>query len=711
LTFEERTMERWRTAPAKPVCDELARLISTPEGLRVARLLETTGLTKAVVPTEEPGGGEEAADAPEPIGPWQPEIKDGELIFTRPAIEFPVDEEWSSVQTLRPKDEGSAVKRICLLGESVAAGLYFPPYLSLSDVLQQQLDALQPGAFEVINLARKGADPSILINTALASSQLKPDLFVFIAGNNWNTAFSLADAATYSRILREVGLKGILEEARSATREVAEGTMADLGTISSSLAVPAIFVTPEDNLRDWGCAYPAWWLPEERTGEWYRLRETATELLRKEAFEPAADVARRMIELDEGICPASHRILAVAMEGLGEEPQALDAYTAEMDVSFGDMYFGLAARSVSTIRNAQRSMAEKVGLTHVDLPRVFQEYTGTAIQGRRMFLDFCHFTLEGMKVAMAATTAEILRLTGLGNRGWQELVQILPEPRISPEGAAMCYFQIGALYTHQNIPLPHEADLAAYWFEQALKTCPGIAEVLIAYAKAKLSCIRGLLTEAVCELQDRWPLPLALWFVPRGGELGDPKRRTDVVLDVEVVESILLALERCGFGEARQMIQSQVLEEAPLWRGRVDISAPRFRAHLAADYGGQYTDECFYRSCQPSSTFYFISDGARGARLELTARTPSARPAELIRVSVNGAPVGTLDAKARWGHAKLTLESHQVRAGINHVRIDWPLIAGGDAAIADIVQQLEHARPAPFCPIFGEVFTLAVTPA
>lgn len=59
-----------------------------------------------------------------------------------------------------------------------------------------------------------------------------------------------------------------------------------------------------------------------------------------------------------------------------------------------------------------------------DLPRRLEEYLCGEIPGQRLFLDYCHLNVEGIKVAMAFAAETLLPLLDQPGYGWDYLSKI-----------------------------------------------------------------------------------------------------------------------------------------------------------------------------------------------------------------------------------------------------------------------------------------------
>src|SRR4029077_2211719 len=128
-------------------------------------------------------------------------------------------------------------------------------------------------------------------------------------------------------------------------------------------------------------------------------------------------------------------LLARAQIGCGDLAAAERSCRAEIDAA---PYATLATLSAPQVTTAAREIllvaARRHGFLTVDLRRIFAEHAGPALPGRRLFLDYCHLTLEGIQVAMAAVAAAVLNVSGMVEEppAWSAILR-LPAPAISPE--------------------------------------------------------------------------------------------------------------------------------------------------------------------------------------------------------------------------------------------------------------------------------------
>jgi hypothetical protein len=462
---------------AKAASRELARWLATPGGARTARALQRAGKLRLpppalVLPAVAPGGA--AADeqgaggspprapgrpsraprlpqppqpsqppqrsepppqpsqplrAPRPISIWQPRGAGAELVFVRPDP-LPLGDHFAARRELHPK-RGPLPLRVCLFGESTAAGYLYAPHLTPAGVLESQLRAVAgEGAAEVVDLARTNETLASLVATLESAVQIQPDVVVVFAGNNWNLletpevspyAPSVEARQRYAGAWRAAGAAGPagpVALAAGRLREIAEAAFDRVALIARAIGVPVVLVVPEVSLAGWESRQPVLWLPGDGgpppVARWYRLLAGARRHLERGAWPAAARTAQAMLDLDGGANPTSWRLLARARLGGGDEPAAAAAARAEVDAAaYPTLAFLGAPQATGLARDLLREAARRHGFACVDLPEVFAAHTGSALPGPRLFLDYCHLTAEGIEVAMAAVAAEVLRLAGV----------------------------------------------------------------------------------------------------------------------------------------------------------------------------------------------------------------------------------------------------------------------------------------------------------
>ncbi|MGD2115698.1 MAG: hypothetical protein PVG07_11630, partial [Acidobacteriota bacterium] len=486
-------------------------------------------------------------DTPRPISIWRPATVDGAPAWVRPEP-GPLGDHHATTRVLRPKGS-RAVRRICLLGESAAAGYLYAPHVTpariLSRILQVDLRAADGAAgYEVIDLSRTNETLGPMVDTAEAALQLEPDLLLIYAGNNWplletpevsplvpspgarrQVAAALAQVGAGGD---QVGVAGPVGLARKRLAAKAEAALARLAEVAAGSragsGIPVLLLLPEVNLADWESRQPPVWLPGDGSRRWHELYRAAVDALGREDWDEAERCAWRMNALDGSSCPTPFRVLARAWQGKGLDADARDAALAEVDaVHYPLLCFLDAPRATTEVRRLLTEAAGRHGFSTVDLRDVFARHTGSPLPGRRLFLDYCHLTLEGMQVAMAAAAEEIRRLCPLPNRDGDrdgvrdrnrgrgrdgirggagggpgaggDLVAGTDEAALDLDvpPAAEATARLGAALhgAHRLLPLtpPSPPDVLRHWCAAALRADPGIARAMVDLAAARLALV------------------------------------------------------------------------------------------------------------------------------------------------------------------------------------------------------------------------------
>ncbi len=689
----------------KSLFDRLAELLATPEGLRTARLLQAAGLLGApTAPASRP-----APRFPEPISLWQPQDIDGEAVFVRPDP-LPLGDHHAATPVLRPK-KSLLPLRVAFFGESVAAGYLYAPHLTPAQVLEAQLRAAGGvDNFEVIDLARTNETLPSLAATVRASVQINPDVLVLFAGNNWNLletpevspyAPSVAARQRFGQALRNEGIAGPIGLAAERLRQAAEATLASIAEIARAVHIPVVVVIPEVNLADWETRQPPVWLNGDGTGRWHGLYKESIERLDRQDFAGALESAQTMRELDSGHCASTWRLLARAHLGQGNPEDARQACLAEVDAArYATLAFLSAPQATTAARDLLREGARRHGFLAVDLRDVFSQHIGSGLPDRRLFLDYCHLTLEGIQVAMAAVAAQVLDLSGMLDEkpDWRRLIVSSP---ISPEAEAVANFGAAVHTAHRLLSTGSKRPILEHWCEAALDASPGIAETMLDLVAARCAPCPAVLTAAQ---QRNLASPYRLLL--QHGWRWDH-------LDADLIEAIRAVLERRGHPAGEQIDRLllehlAIREEGTELLDAIYLWEPLERFFPEVMEFEDLSRRATFRSPWPESAFCLICGGERDVEIEMTVRLSAPGP---VRIAVNDREIGTVNAGERWTRTVLRIERGNLRRGLNRLTLLWPpLSMDGEAALAAAADRLEVGIAADLHPVFGEIFSLRVRP-
>jgi hypothetical protein len=655
---------------------------------------------------------------PEPISIWEPREVDGERVFVRPDP-LSLGDHFATVKELRPKKVELPL-RVAFFGESVAAGYLYAPHLTPARVLESQLRAAGgKHNFEVIDLARTNETLASLAETVRTSLQINPDVLAIFVGNNWNLletpevspyAPSVTARREIAKALRAEGIAGPIRLAEERLRERAAAALEQIAFIARTVQIPVVLVLPEVNLADWETRQPPVWLPGDGTAQWHGLYKKAIGALEQGDFATSGDAAHAMLELDGGACASTWRLKALISEGLGNLEDARQAALAEVDsATYATLAFLGAPQATTAVREIQWDAARHHGFAAVDLRAVFQEHTGEILPGRRLFLDYCHLTAEGIHVAMAAVAAEVLNLSGMLETevDWQSLLLRLPVSSVSPEAEVTARLGAAIHSAHRLLAVRPKGPILEHWLDAALEASSGAEAAMLDIAEAR--CVPGpaVLTAA---LRRNFASPYRLLL--QHGIRWD-------FLDADLLEAIQAVLERRGL-PIRQQIARLLLRHHAIGEEGTDLAEPPYLWEPLERFFPEVmrfedlAERATVRSPWPSTSFCLICDGEKDVQIEPTLRLPAIAGSRsgTVVFEINGVEIGGMDATDRWSRETLRIGREQLRPGLNRLTLCWPPPReDGAAALQAAVERLAQGLAADLHPVFGEIFSLIANTA
>jgi hypothetical protein len=705
----------------KAACEELAEHLATREGLRTARLLQQAKLLNALPAKPEPElPSPQPRRGPHPISIWQPRSEENagknETVWVRPEP-GPFGDHFATRRELRPK-RSELPLRVAFFGESVAAGYLYAPHLTPAGVLEEHLRTAGGDAnFEVIDLARTNETLAGLLATVRASLQINPDVLVLFVGNNWNLletpevspyAPSVPARQEAAAALRAEGLAGLAGLARERLRAAATAVLDEIALLAWTVLIPVIVVIPEVNLADWENRQPVPWLPGDGVARWHRIYREAVDHLAQGRPAEAVETARALLALDGGSCPTGWRVLAGARQAQGDLEGAAEAARAEVSSAlYPSLAFLGAPQATAEVQDLLRETARRHSFFCVDLPEVFASHTGSPLTDRRLFLDYCHLTAEGMRVAMAAVAAEVLHLSGLMENppDGPALVALAGRsPRVSPEVEAVARLGAAIHSAHRLLTVGPKAPLLEHWCAAALAASPGIEATLLDLVEARSAPCPAVLTAA----QQRNAASPYRLLLQHGWQWEH--------LDADVVTAIRKVLPDRAAEIDRLLLAFHGLHEESTG---LDLAAPPFfflwepleRFYPDVMSFEDLTAPAYLRSPWPETSFALLCGADRDVEIELTVRLPPSPGTERrtgeVAVMVNGAAAGSFAAAERWTRSSLRLARRALLPGLNRLTLAWPSpppVEGDPLAAA--VERLELGLAADLHPVFGEVFSL-----
>lgn len=649
--------------PLKSMTEEIARLLSRDDDGAV-RLRERFGVRPGFVGIWEAGSqGYERSAA----------LRDEWIL-------------WADVQSIPPKRER---KRVLLLGESAARGFLYDPDFNPAKALEAALPRVLGQPVEIIDLAKidlKAPQLLGLLGTVLA---LEPDALVVFAGNNWQSA-GKRDRHLEATVLREqgaLGLKELREQSIAASVDFLRWQLTEL-----SADLPIVLVVPEINLADWRLDAKADvpWLPLGRNRRWLECRTAAFSALAALRLDEAEALAREMVDLDGGTAASGWSILADCARSRGDLSTARTYLEKARDAHTWD-FTHQTPRTLSVIQQALRDCALPGRIAIVDLPSCFARWQSGELPGRRLFLDYCHLSAEGIRVAMAATALELANLLDAA------------PPLSEMEMLA------------NNIPMPSPHLEATAHFAAALhSSCWGQSNPFISYLCHEAARQSDEVAQAMweyLEVQTRRAPTWACAAFERLSSVATPFLRSYILHNPKLFQPVLLpaiadALEKNGL-PALAFLDELRKKERSVSDHPLDLLDPYHRSSLS-DLDFEWPPY-FRRAYSPTSRYPWVSCAPRDTDFTLNCRQRGGTNPGECQVRINGTCVIRLPLTHEWNTLRFSAPGNLVQSGVNWLEIEWPVnLQDGEEEIGHIAREYELGRFVPLLPTFAEISFLSV---
>lgn len=698
----------------KTFANRMARIALSESAVQMVRLLRLSGFLKDAnqfsdntpagnLITDGSGPAIEWAMRwnPEHIGIWERKVENGKPCFVRTRETMKEWHLWANVGRLEAK---GSKKRVLLFGESVARGYLYDPEFNNALALQRILDTqVGENEIEVIDLARTNLSYEIR-EVALAALQLEPDIAIVFAGNNWNVSEPRpSEIARMSEALSQEGIAGVKRISEEQIARKGRIVINDISSAYEAAGVPVIWMVPEYDLAHWRDPFTnAPYLTEGANKEWIRLFDEAQQAFREGDVAKARAGALKMVEIDEGITVAGLYLLAECSHQLNDVEAERKYLELARDAACWDSTRTYMPRCYSITQEVLCTEVRKYQQNElIDVRELFKEYLQGGLPGRRLFLDYCHLTSEGIQITMAAAASTVLRALKGVDKPWFTLTSDHLAPSRETEAEASFLAAIHGGHWWQSY------DIARYYCSRALKLSPHAADLMVNYIELQTRSSVPMRMSASEEEILRVGSPLIHRYI-----LSTNQKRLDKVL----LDGIVDALAEVGI-DGRQRLDQLRREEHSVTRRPIDLldyyysssgnSSPQEVAWLLwTHYKGYLSYEGeYHRAMWRESTFTFVGEAFSPVRLSLTCRLPRSGSGEgVISVALNGERQVEMVIGREWSSWEIDLPGEAVRDGLNEVTVHWPIPDfSSREELEKAIVNLCDGKFLDFYPIFGEI--------
>ena len=698
----------------KSFAARIAQAAGSAETDELVRMLRLSGLTE-----ESAGTNATAIDIPitflvsEPgvppkqsshIGIWERREENGKICFVRRLDAMDTWQFWANTGRIEAK---GSKRRVLFMGESVARGyLYdpsFTPALALQMILDEQFGKDQ---VEVIDLARTNLGYEVR-DLALAALQLDPDFAIVFAGNNWG--FSLPAFTDIADIDEAITMSGMIGVKRVCDQYIARAVRSIVTEIAAeyeNAGIPLVWIVPEFNLADWREPFTnAPYLPDNRNREWITTLKQARQALDNCDTATAEQLAKRVVEIDGGLCAAGYYILAECRQLANDSESQRKYLELARDAQSWDSSISFIPRPYTISQQILREELPRYDVQIVDLPALFRQYLNGEVPGVRLFVDYCHLTSEGIRISMGAAASCVLRALKGTEQPWYTLVDEHIAPSREIEAEASFLAAIHTAHRYQRYEMVH------HFCARALKYSSHIAEIMLNYM----------------DLQVLNKAPLRMSEAEQQiFQLGSPlihrylfQKNNEKWLDKLLLTAMADALEECGI-PAHERLARLYLKEHSTTVGQTNLLHPFYQQSAGQPHeleGLMWPttrvnyDPQFFRAYWPDSKFVFVGEAGLPVNLSLTCRLPKlSRDEGTISVDCNGGPQVEMIINKEWSSWDITIPGEVVREGVNEIEVHWPMPEFRTSeALGEVTSQLCQKRYPEYYPVFGEIHSFTAS--
>jgi hypothetical protein len=678
----------------KDMAGRLAQLFESAEGERVLRLITRLSDTRpergsSTEELKKPAGTPEKLR----VGTWEATNEAVGRSFVRVDTGVPWHL-WANVPKIPPKGPR---RRIVMIGESVARGHLFDPHFTPALALQQIMsDACGPDETEIVDLARTNLSYEQLQELITQSLHLEPDALVIFAGNNWSvlSAQSEEKLLDVAYAFRAAGSwRGVKELCESILIANARQTLRSLQGIVREHGIPVVFVLPEFNLVDWHteCDCPPM-LNGEETEAWLRAKCQAEQLLKSNDWEKAEYLGERLMQLDQSTTSAGPNILAQVSQKRGDNQTARTFLEMARD-AIVCLPFTDTPRCYSVTQQTIREGAAAHGVHLVDLPREFTKYLSGETADRRLFLDYCHLTLEGIRLSMALTAETLLPLLKYPTKSSKELAQV--DMNVGGNVSAGAHF----LAAVHSCNWGQRIDVVRHHIRTALASDRGIARMMQLFLDFYIRRVPSSLCRSFDQLCE---LPNMTAIISFYNDSISQK-----FLNTKLITAVSEELEEVGI-PTRSQIERLIIKEHGIKTRTVNLVHNLYSMDTFARRLVDLRPE-FYKATARNTTLTLVCDKPEPLQFAITMKVPAAKPDQTISLRLNGNPVAEIPAIDRWTTSTFSAPAGLVHHGLNRVEIDWPMPVWSGEQREHVADCLEAGEAVEITPMFGLIHSFRVS--
>ena len=633
------------------------------------------------------------------VGIWKQETSNGKNGWVR---DNDLSDDWifwAANNRIPPKTDAF---RVVFLGESVARGFLYEPYYTPANVLSEILNNAQHDRnVEVVDLAKTDMNLEGLAETCKESLHLDPDAIVLFAGNNWSPPATGLSEEDVNRLLDNIDSKEISEVYKEIIERILKtkitGFLEDLGKIKATRDIPILFIIPEFNLLDWRASEKensVSALNGRDTVKWIELRDHTRKLMEDELWEKALDEAGKMIQVDASH-PLGHEYKGDCLLQMDRTSDARSAYEAARDTSMFGRTGDSKPRMFRISREVILEHAPHQGIDVIDSVDLFDSYLDRKLPDRRIFLDYCHLSSEGIQVTMAAIANQLIgHISPLSQDIPVE--PVYPKPDNDKEAFARFSAAIHNAHWGQSYPV-----VLHHVKEAIIQSDDQFREFLRLYCDMATRKVSAHLASSFEQM-------ILTGLLDQYMHLMHPKNGKPMDIDLaDAIASICDSKEEKWIDELRSLrINEHAADDRPI--NLLDSF------YHQSSYERIFHDRgyAFFRAHDNVTNFFLVATPKSSIECNISLRIPTLgnTKSEEVSIWVNDNHICDISASAGWGRQTFRIPQEALSSGINRLTLKWPLPVDGTprkvhhsiGTALGIISSLFHT--------FGEIYTFEARP-
>jgi len=350
-------------------------------------------------------------------------------------------------------------------------------------------------------------------------------------------------------------------------------------------------------------------------------------------------------------------------------------------------------RCSKLIREVILKEAPGAGIRVVDLPGIFAGEYPARVSDKSLFLDYCHLTVEGIKLAMRHTARAITTIL----TGKEVPATKIRASNLYPDGETLAGAHFGAAI--HNAHHGQSRETLHYHCKKAVEHSSKIKIPMTEFAdfasrRASSNFCRTFAEIVVGGYLRQYEGGLSALLHP-------PNRK---LLDIDLVDAIVES-----FGEERNVIGDKIARLRAGEHGIGNEPLDLLESFYCADHYGMSPGKppavLFSARTTESNFSFIVPEKIDWVDFTISCRTPGQqKPGQSIRIYTNGEKdtLTEIPMSRDWSSWSFSLSGDRLKAGTNRLSIHWPCSFRPLATAKPIDH---YSLRKLVCPIFGEIFS------